>query len=294
MPELPEVETTRKGIEPKVNQQTITGFVIRDGRLRWPVETHLQSTLPGLVVLSVTRRGKYILLETIKGSLLIHLGMSGNLRVLPIGTEVQKHDHIDIEFANGYLLRLNDPRRFGSVLWHDAILGPVENHKLLAKLAPEPLTEAFHGTYFYEKIHHRKVSIKSLVMNSHVAVGAGNIYANEALFMSQIHPQTLANLLSRKQCDLLVENIKRVLIAAIEQGGTTLKDFLSPDGKPGYFVQQLKVYDQAGKPCPNCGTLIERIMLNQRATYFCPKCQVAKSTKPVKSAKSAKPKKLSV
>ncbi len=273
MPELPEVETTRKGIEPKVHQQTITGFVIRDGRLRWPVEPHLKTNLPGLVVLSVLRRGKYILLTTSKGVLLIHLGMSGNLRVLPIGTEVQKHDHIDIEFANGYLLRLNDPRRFGSVLWHDASLGPVEKHKLLAKLAPEPLTDAFNGAYFFEKIHKRRVAIKSLVMNSHVAVGAGNIYANEALFMSKIHPQTPANALTLEQCNCLVENIKKVLLAAIEQGGTTLKDFLSPDGKPGYFVQQLNVYDQAGKHCPNCNHPIERMMLNQRATYFCATCQ---------------------
>jgi formamidopyrimidine-DNA glycosylase len=286
MPELPEVETTRKGIQPKVDQQTITAFVIRDGRLRWPVETHLQNTLPGLVVLSVQRRGKYILLNTQKGTLLIHLGMSGNLRVLPTGTELQKHDHIDIEFANGYLLRLNDPRRFGSVLWHDVSLGPVENHKLLAKLAPEPLTDDFNGAYFYEKTRNRKVAIKTLVMNSHVVVGAGNIYANESLFMSRIHPQTQASLLTQKQCDLLVENIKSVLIAAIKQGGTTLKDFLSPDGKPGYFVQQLKVYGQAGQPCQTCSTPIERIMLNQRATYFCSQCQPFIKPKPTSAQKS--------
>jgi formamidopyrimidine-DNA glycosylase len=276
MPELPEVETTRKGIQPKVDKQTITRFIIRNGQLRWPVETHLQQTLPGLVVLEVDRRGKYILLKTQLGTLLIHLGMSGNLRVLPVGAAVQKHDHIDIEFANGYLLRLNDPRRFGSVLWHDAALGPIETHKLLAKLAPEPLTDDFNGAYFYEKTRNRKVAIKSLVMNSHVVVGAGNIYANESLFMSKIHPQTQAKLLTKKQCELLVTNIKKVLVAAIEQGGTTLKDFLAPDGKPGYFVQQLKVYDQAGKACPVCCTPIERIMLNQRASYFCPKCQKLK------------------
>jgi formamidopyrimidine-DNA glycosylase len=276
MPELPEVETTRKGIQPRVEQQTITRFIIRNGRLRWPVEMHLPHTLPGLVVLAVERRGKYILLKTKVGTLMIHLGMSGNLRILPLGSAIQKHDHIDIEFANGYLLRLNDPRRFGSVLWHDAILGPIETHKLLVKLAPEPLTDDFNGAYFYEKTRNRKVAIKSLVMNSHVVVGAGNIYANESLFMSQIHPQTQAQLLTKKQCELLVANIKKVLQAAIEQGGTTLKDFLSPDGKPGYFVQQLNVYDQVGKPCPNCETLIKRIMLNQRATYFCPKCQKLK------------------
>lgn len=286
MPELPEVETTRKGIQPIVDQQTITAFIIRDGRLRWPVEKHLQKTLPGLVVLSVQRRGKYILLNTVKGCLLIHLGMSGNLRVLPVGSELQKHDHIDIEFANDYLLRLNDPRRFGSVLWHDANLGPVENHKLLAKLAPEPLTDAFNGAYFYEKSRNRKVAIKTLVMNSHVVVGAGNIYANESLFMSSIHPQTQASLLTRKQCDLLVENIKSVLIAAIKQGGTTLKDFLSPDGKPGYFVQQLKVYGQAGNSCPTCSASVERIMLNQRATYFCPVCQPFIKPKPLSTQKS--------
>ncbi len=286
MPELPEVETTRKGIQPKVDQQTITAFVIRDGRLRWPVEKHLQKTLPGLVVLSVQRRGKYILLNTKEGTLLIHLGMSGNLRVLPTDTEVQKHDHIDIEFGNGYLLRLNDTRRFGSVLWHYASLGPIEKHKLLAKLAPEPLTDAFNGNYFYEKTRNRKVAIKSFIMNSQVVVGAGNIYANESLFMSGIHPQTQANLLTRKQCDLLVENIKSVLIAAIKQGGTTLKDFLSPDGKPGYFVQQLKVYGQAGKACPTCNSSIERIMLNQRATYFCPLCQPFIKPKPLSTQKS--------
>lgn len=285
MPELPEVETTRKGIEPKVDQQTITAFVIRDGRLRWPVETHLQQTLPGLVIRSVERRGKYILLNTDKGSLLVHLGMSGNLRVLPIDTEVQKHDHIDIEFANGYLLRLNDPRRFGSVLWHDASLGPIAEHKLLAKLAPEPLTDDFNGAYLYEKICNRKVAIKSLVMNSQVVVGAGNIYANESLFMSGIHPQNSANLLTKKQCDLLVENIKKVLLAAIEKGGTTLKDFLSPDGKPGYFVQQLKVYGQNGQACPTCLTLIEKITINQRATFYCPKCQPYQAPSMQKPAK---------
>lgn len=276
MPELPEVETTRRGIQPKVDKQTITNVIIRNGSLRWPVDQTLPQKLAGLPVLDVGRRGKYLLLKTEAGTLLIHLGMSGNLRILPIGAPVQKHDHFDIEFANGYLLRLNDPRRFGSVLWHSTADGPVEKHRLLAKLAPEPLTDAFNGDYFFEKTRNRKVAIKSLVMNSAVAVGAGNIYANESLFMSRIHPQTHACLLSKKQCHLLVENIKSVLEAAIKQGGTTLKDFMSPDGKPGYFVQQLKVYDQGGKPCTVCTTPIERIILNQRASYFCPKCQTLK------------------
>ena len=286
MPELPEVETTLRGIQPKVDQQTITAVIIRNGSLRWPVDKTLPKKLAGLPVLQVSRRGKYLLLKTEAGTLLIHLGMSGNLRVLPIGTVVKKHDHVDLEFSNGYVLRLNDPRRFGSVLWHPASEGSVENHKLLAKLAPEPLTEAFNGAYFFEKTRNRKVAIKSLVMNSAVAVGAGNIYANESLFMSQIHPQTQACSLSRKQCDVLVANIKRVLEAAIKQGGTTLKDFMSPDGKPGYFVQQLNVYDQGGKPCTVCDTPIERIILNQRASYFCPKCQKLK--RPPKSPKPTK------
>lgn len=276
MPELPEVETTRRGIQPKVDKQTITKMIIRNGSLRWPVDLSLPQKLVGLPVLDVGRRGKYLLLKTAQGTLLIHLGMSGNLRILPIGTPVQKHDHVDIEFANGYLLRLNDPRRFGSVLWHSIEEGPVEQHKLLVKLAPEPLTDEFNGDYFFEKARNRKVAIKTLVMNSAVAVGAGNIYANESLFMSKIHPQTQASLLTKKQCHLLVENIKNVLRAAIKQGGTTLKDFMSPDGKPGYFVQELKVYNQGGKPCVACTAPIERIILNQRASYFCPQCQIVK------------------
>ncbi|WP_040727575.1 bifunctional DNA-formamidopyrimidine glycosylase/DNA-(apurinic or apyrimidinic site) lyase [Thiomicrorhabdus sp. Kp2] len=273
MPELPEVETTRKGITPKANQQIIKQFIIRNAKLRWPVDLTLTDKLPGLVIQAINRRGKYLLLKTELGTLMIHLGMSGNLRVLPENTPPLKHDHIDIVLENGYLVRLNDPRRFGSVLWHPATNGSIEEHKLLAKLAPEPLTDAFNGNYFYEKTRNRKVAIKSLVMNSSVAVGAGNIYANESLFMSNIHPETQACKLSKKQCDVLVTNIKKVLEAAIKQGGTTLKDFMSPDGKPGYFVQKLNVYDQAGKPCPVCSTPIERIILNQRASYFCPKCQ---------------------
>lgn len=276
MPELPEVETTRKGITPQADQQVIKTFVVRNASLRWPVDLTLKQTLPGLVIQSIGRRGKYLLLKTELGTLLIHLGMSGNLRVLPANTPPLKHDHVDIVLENGYLVRLNDPRRFGSVLWHPASEGSVETHKLLAKLAPEPLSDEFNGQYFYEKTRNRKVAIKTLVMNSAVAVGAGNIYANESLFMSQIHPQTIASKLTKKQCERLVSNIKKVLEAAIEQGGTTLKDFMSPDGKPGYFVQQLNVYDQGGKPCTVCCTTIERIILNQRASYFCPKCQPLK------------------
>jgi len=279
MPELPEVETTRKGISPKAEHQTIEAFIVRNPNLRWPVESHLQHNLPGLVIQSISRRGKYLLLKTKAGTLLIHLGMSGNLRVLPKDTAVEKHDHVDIVLKNGFVVRLNDPRRFGSILWHDSKDGDISQHKLLSKLGPEPLSDEFNGDYLYQKIRTRKVAIKSFIMNSHVVVGAGNIYANESLFLSQIHPQTVASKLTKKQCHLLVDNIKQVLAAAIEQGGTTLKDFLSPDGKPGYFVQKLNVYDQAGKPCPICRTPIERLILNQRASYFCPNCQKKKFTK---------------
>ena len=273
MPELPEVETTRKGITPKANQQKITGFIVRNPQLRWPIDLSLTNKLPGLVIQSIGRRGKYLLLNTQAGTLLIHLGMSGNLRILPKDTPLLKHDHVDIELANGFVVRLNDPRRFGAVLWHDVNDGDISNHKLLGKLGPEPLSDSFNGNYLYEKSRNRKVAIKSFIMNSHIVVGAGNIYANESLFLSKTHPQKPARKLTKKQCTLLADNIKTVLAAAIEQGGTTLKDFLSPDGKPGYFVQKLNVYDQAGKPCTVCGTTIERVILNQRASYFCPKCQ---------------------
>ena len=277
MPELPEVETTRKGITPKTEQQIISQFIVRNKNLRWPVDLTLVDKLPNQKILSISRRSKYLLLETKIGTLLIHLGMSGTLRVVPHETTIKKHDHVDLVLKNGYSLRLNDPRRFGSVLWHPKTKGDVlTEHPLLQKLGPEPLSGAFNGDYLYEKSRQRKMAVKSFIMNSHIVVGAGNIYANEALFISGIHPQKLAGKLTKKQAQALCENIKTVIAKAIEQGGTTLKDFLSPDGTPGYFVQQLNVYDRAEKPCNQCGTPIERLVLNQRATYFCPKCQPKK------------------
>lgn len=274
MPELPEVETTRRGILEKTYQQNIVKVTIRNPNLRWPVDLSLGEQLPGKNILAVERRGKYILLTTDIGTLLIHLGMSGTLRIVPNNTPIIKHDHVDIELANGFTLRLNDPRRFGSVLWHAVADGPIESHKLLSKLGPEPLADTFSGEYLYNKSRGRKVAVKSFIMNSHIVVGAGNIYANESLFLSGIHPEKQASKLTKKQCNLLADNIKTVIAAAIKQGGTTLKDFLSPDGKPGYFKQELNVYDQAGKPCKKCGTPIERKVLNQRAAYYCPKCQI--------------------
>ncbi|MCF6254363.1 MAG: bifunctional DNA-formamidopyrimidine glycosylase/DNA-(apurinic or apyrimidinic site) lyase [Thiomicrorhabdus sp.] len=276
MPELPEVETTCNGIRPYVEKQRITQFIIRNGRLRWPVEPHLTQTLKNTPIHSVSRRGKYILLTTQKGVLMIHLGMSGNLRILPNDSIPIKHDHIDIVLSNQCVLRLNDPRRFGSVLWHDISQGAIENHKLLSKLAPEPLSNKFNGDYFYQKIHSKKVAIKKLVMNNQIVVGAGNIYANEALFKTKIHPLTLGKELSSLECQQLVMNIKTILEESIKQGGTTLKDFVKPDGKPGYFEQKLNIYGRNGQACTLCNTTIEKTMISQRASFFCPSCQPLK------------------
>ncbi|MBF6057596.1 MULTISPECIES: bifunctional DNA-formamidopyrimidine glycosylase/DNA-(apurinic or apyrimidinic site) lyase [Thiomicrorhabdus] len=273
MPELPEVETTRRGIEPACENALIQQVVLRAPKLRWEIEPGLPQILAGQKILKAGRRGKYLLLYTPVGILLIHLGMSGTLRVLDHATPAKKHDHVDILLASGKLLRLNDPRRFGAVLWHPVEKGDIDQHPLLGKLAPEPLSEAFNADYFYQKIHSRRVAIKSLVMTSEIVVGAGNIYANESLFLSGIHPQTPGNQLSKAQCATLVENIKKVLEKAIRQGGTTLKDFMSPDGKPGYFVQELNVYGREGEACPHCGTPIEKVIINQRASFFCPQCQ---------------------
>ncbi len=276
MPELPEVETTCKGIQPYVENQTIIQFIIRDGRLRWPVELHLIQTLQSTLVQSVTRRGKYILLTTKKGVLMLHLGMSGNLRILPSNTPATKHDHIDIILSNQQVLRLNDPRRFGSVLWHDAEQGAIETHRLLCKLAPEPLTNEFNADYLYQKIQHKNVAIKKLIMNNQIIVGAGNIYASEALFNAKIHPLTVGKALNKQACQQLVVHIQNVLRESIKQGGTTLKDFLKPDGKPGYFVQKLNVYGRNEQPCTQCNTVIEKVIISQRASFFCPKCQPLK------------------
>jgi formamidopyrimidine-DNA glycosylase len=274
MPELPEVETTKRGIAPLSNGQTIQQCLVRQPKLRWPVPDVLtQNRVAGLGILNILRRGKYLILETPQGDILIHLGMSGNLRILPHGTPVVKHDHIDLILENGYLIRYHDPRRFGAWLWADKVEGGWQQHPLIAKLGPEPLSDDFNADYLSSQISRRKSPIKTLIMNSPIVVGVGNIYANESLFMSGIHPQTLPSALKPVQLETLVANIKKVLAQAIEQGGTTLKDFLTPDGKPGYFEQQLSVYGREGKPCPQCGTSIEKRVLNQRAAYFCPQCQ---------------------
>ncbi|WP_044406819.1 bifunctional DNA-formamidopyrimidine glycosylase/DNA-(apurinic or apyrimidinic site) lyase [Thiomicrospira microaerophila] len=272
MPELPEVETTKRGIEHHICGQTIEACVVRNPKLRWPVAAELCHLPPGLVVKSVSRRAKYLLIETQAGHIIIHLGMSGHLRILSKDTPLEKHDHIDLVFNNGVCLRYHDPRRFGAWLWTNT---DPHQHPLLAKLAPEPLTDAFNGENLFEAIKHRPTAIKALIMNNQYVVGVGNIYANESLFLAGIHPLRPAKRLTQADCDRLVRIIKQVLSAAIDQGGTTLKDFMSPSGKPGYFVQKLYVYDRANQACLVCQTPIQREVHLQRASYICPHCQPA-------------------
>lgn len=268
MPELPEVETTRRGIDPHIHNQTIAFIKVRQPRLRWDVPTQVQDAV-GLPVTEVSRRGKYLLLHTDAGAVLIHLGMSGSLRYLTVALPPAKHDHVDIGFASGGVLRLTDPRRFGAVLWQAQ--GGV--HPLLQTLGPEPLSDAFNVEHLVKACHNRRVAIKALIMDSHVVVGVGNIYANEALFRAGIDPRRAAGRIAASRLETLVSDIKTVLAAAIEQGGTTLKDFVDSDGKPGYFKQALAVYGRAGEPCVQCLTPLKEVRLGQRSTVFCSLCQ---------------------
>lgn len=269
MPELPEVETSRRGIEPWVLGQSVCEIIVRQPKLRWPIPDTL-SHMQGQVIEQVERRAKYLLLKTRAGVCIIHLGMSGSLHIVPVGTPEKKHDHVDWQLANGYCLRLTDPRRFGAVLWWEL---PLEAQPLLAKLGPEPLETEFDGKHLYQNSRGRTRSVKQLIMDNAVVVGVGNIYANEALFMARLHPKLAAGKIGLERYQRLAAAIKQVLTAAIEQGGTTLKDFSSADGKPGYFAQQLHVYGRAGEACPECGHLIESFRLGQRNTFCCPICQ---------------------
>jgi formamidopyrimidine-DNA glycosylase len=269
MPELPEVETTRRGIAPHVVGQIIKDLKVRESRLRWPVEAGLADCIRGRRVLAVERRGKYLIVRFDHGALLIHLGMSGSLRVVDATQAPGRHDHIDILMQSGPCLRFNDPRRFGS--FHFA--ANPEQHPLLANLGPEPLADAFDGAHLAAIARGRRAAIKTLIMNARVVVGVGNIYANEALFMAGIHPARAAGRISAARLESLAAAIRTVLSAAIECGGTTLRDFVGGDGKPGYFRQSLAVYDRAGQPCRHCATPIRRRVLGQRASYFCPTCQ---------------------
>lgn len=269
MPELPEVEVCRLGILPHLKNHTVKDVIIRNARLRWPISEDVKTVI-GQKVENIERRSKYLLLKFSTGTLLIHLGMSGTIRIIACDVEVTKHDHFDLVLSTGKVLRLNDPRRFGAVLWFE---DHIDQQGLLTKLGPEPLSDEFSAGYLFSKAKNRKVPIKTFLMNNHIVVGVGNIYANEALFKAGIHPATLAGKISAKKYDQLTFIIKEVLSAAIKQGGTTLKDFTQVDGKPGYFAQALMVYGRAGEPCVTCSTTLEEIRQAGRSSVFCPHCQ---------------------
>ncbi len=270
MPELPEVETTLRGLEPYLAGRRVTAVVIRHPHLRWPIPRDLAALLKGRTVRALRRRAKYLLVEFDHGTLILHLGMSGSLRILPADVAADKHDHFDLVLDNGSLMRLRDPRRFGAVLWYD---GDAARHPLLKDLGPEPLLAEFDAPWLYRAIHARKTAVKLAIMDSRVVVGVGNIYANESLFRAGIRPQRAANRLTKAQCGKLVQAIKRTLHDAIRAGGSSLRDFVNIAGEPGYFQQHYWVYGRAGEPCRKCGTLIKKIRQGQRSSFYCPHCQ---------------------
>ena len=268
MPELPEVETARRGISPHVKNQRVIQVRVYQPKLRWSVPKEVHE-IEGHVIKEVARRGKYLLLESKVGTIMIHLGMSGNVRICDKALSPEKHDHVDIELENALMLRLHDPRRFGSVLW-------AENsavHPLIKNLGPEPLSSEFTALDLYTRSRSRKVNIKSYIMNSHIVVGVGNIYASESLFMAGINPKISAGRISLKRYEKLVFAIKTVLSLAIDQGGTTLKDFVNADGDTGYFQLKLSVYGRVDKPCPQCSKPVRQFTQSQRSTFYCPQCQ---------------------
>ncbi|MEZ5568484.1 MAG: bifunctional DNA-formamidopyrimidine glycosylase/DNA-(apurinic or apyrimidinic site) lyase [Halioglobus sp.] len=269
MPELPEVETTRRGIEPHCRGRAVQAVIVRESRLRWPVAEDLGDRLRGQVIERVGRRAKYLLLHTAAGTLMIHLGMSGSLRLVPPALPPKLHDHIDLLLEGGVCLRFNDPRRFGSFHW----LAPGEPVPLLEHLGPEPLADDFNGGLLYRRSRGRRGPIKAFIMDGKVVVGVGNIYASEALFLSGIRPDRAAGRTSLARYDTLAANIKQVLTSAITQGGTTLRDFVGGDGKPGYFAQQLQVYGRGGQPCRRCSTPLREKRLGQRSSVYCVTCQ---------------------
>lgn len=283
MPELPEVETTLRGIQPYVDGATLCAVEVRNGSLRWPVPTKQIQSLLGAVIDRSWRRAKYILLDTKQGSLMLHLGMSGSVRMLPATNtgSVTKHDHIDLVFSkNGekWLLRYNDPRRFGSLLFIQADHASFERHKheshpLLAKLGPEPLSDDFDAELLFTQSRKRSIAVKKIIMNGHIVVGVGNIYANEALFLSNIRPTRAAGKVTRAEYQKLTTAIKQILTKAIQVGGTTLRDFTGSDGKAGYFQQTLNVYERDKKKCRQCDQIIKRIVIGQRSSFYCPACQ---------------------
>jgi len=269
MPELPEVETTRRGVEPHCRGRVVRRVTVREPRLRWPVPDQLVLLLPGQVIQTIERRAKYLLFRTAVGTLLVHLGMSGSLRMVPPDAPPGRHDHIDVLLDGGVCLRYHDPRRFGCFLW----MAPGELHPLLSSLGPEPLSAHFDGQLLYHRSRGRKCPVKNFIMDGKVVVGVGNIYANEALFLSGIRPDRAAGRISLARYERLAVIIKQVLTSSIKQGGTTLRDFVGSDGKPGYFAQQLLVYGRAGEPCRCCCTPLRELRLGQRSSVYCVTCQ---------------------
>lgn len=271
MPELPEIETICTGIRPYIEGKTIANVVIRQTKLRWPIPQNLREVLTNLVVIAVLRRAKYLLLETNSNiTVLLHLGMSGSLRIVNSDYLHTKHDHVDFIFTDGNILRYNDIRKFGYILYSSK---PIQQHRLIKVLGPEPLSASFSDRYLYSHAKNKKTSIKAFIMDSHNIAGIGNIYANESLFMAGIHPARLAGDISLKHCKELVRCIKIVLNLAITQGGTSIQNFINAHGEPGYFQQSLAVYGRANKDCVHCATTIKQQKIAQRSSYFCPQCQ---------------------
>jgi formamidopyrimidine-DNA glycosylase len=268
MPELPEVETTRRGIEPHVCNQLIEQVILRETRLRWPISDEV-SDLRGRQIRGVSRRGKYLLMHLDRGHLIWHLGMSGSMRSLPTGSAAQTHEHVELQLGNGQALKFRDPRRFGALLY--CAQDPLQ-HRLLRQLGPEPLGEAFDADYLWQCCRKRSAAIKTVLMNSHIVVGVGNIYASEALFLAGIRPARAARRISKPRIARLVDAIRDTLASAIGHGGTTLQDFTQADGKPGYFRHELQVYGNRG-PCKKCGSTVKHLVQAQRSSYYCPACQ---------------------
>ena len=268
LPELPEVETTRRGLAAALRGRRLVRAVVRNAALRWPVR--LPRTIAGQQLGTLQRRAKYLLLPLETGGLVIHLGMSGHLRVVAADAGAGKHDHVDLVLDDGCAVRFSDPRRFGSLHWQPH---PVQEHWLLRDLGPEPLSADFHGAYLAARARGRRVAVKTFVMDAKVVVGVGNIYANEALFLAGIRPRRAAGRLSRTRLGGLADTIKATLARAIASGGTTLRDFADADGRPGYFAQELAVYGRGGKPCRNCERVLKEVRVNGRSTVYCPTCQ---------------------
>ena len=273
MPELPEVETTRRGIDAIATGQRLARMVVHESRMRWPIPADLPSRVEGQIVRACRRRGKYLLIEFDAGTLLVHLGRSGSVRSVTTGSLLRKHDHVEWQFGH-VTLRLHDPRRFGAVLWHSRENGPVEEHPLLRGLGIEPFDPKFDARYLHEGLAGRKTPVKQALLAGDVVVGVGNIYASESLFRAGIHPRAAAGRISLTRCARLVEAICQTLSDALASGGSTLRDYVGADNEPGaYFDLHAAVYERDGQPCRTCGTAIRRIVQGQRATYYCPRCQ---------------------